>query len=244
MRTTAFLVAIFLIANSFLSLHAQNLDTVSAHLQLFESGGSKLYLLGTLHSAHARNQRFTWAHFDRIIAALSPDLLLIEIRPEHFRPEEFYSDGHPEMAYIAHLASAKGIQCQGIDWWLDSSLYNVSMLTMRDFFQREDSMVARILKAARTTRAKTILVTVGAGHVSGFTERFVSAGYKELPPPSIDLTVEHYPDLPKEVIQLWERGAAYLSTLPIDSLDRVRQKVNRMRELAKEGGYEFAREKK
>jgi hypothetical protein len=215
------------------------MDTVTAKLQLYDVHGNKLYLLGTLHGAHARNPRYTWAHFDRIVSAISPDLILVEIRPEHFRAEEFYSDGPPEMAYLVHLASGKGIRCQGIDWWPDEWLYNYSSLTQENFDQREDSMVAYIFNAMKSSNSKTTLVATGAGHIDGFIARLKGRGSKELAAAPVDLTLSQYPDLPIQVLSLWERGAEYLSTLPIDSTDRIKQKVNFLKRLVTERGYEF-----
>ncbi|HUN65434.1 MAG TPA: hypothetical protein VMW43_04985 [Bacteroidota bacterium] len=225
-------------------INAQNPDSLAPVLRLFDAGESRIYLLGTVHGAHARNHIFTWPHLERVLSVLRPDMLLVEIRPEHFRPEEFYSDGPPEMTYLVFLASHKGIRCRGIDWWPDDWLFNIASLTGDDFEHREDSMMANI--AGETARAKlhTVLVTTGAGHIDGFVRRFTARGWKELPCPPFDLAVSGYPDLPSEVIQMWEQGAEYLTKTRIGSTDRIRQKVETLRAMAREGGYEFVREKK
>ena len=226
------------------SIYPQDLDTVTAKLQSYNTEEGKLFLLGTLHGAHARNQKYTWAHFDRIVSAISPDLILVEIRPEHFKAEEFYSDGPPEMAYIVQLALTKGIRCQGMDWWPDEWLYHFSSLTQKDFDQREDSMFTYIVSAMKANKAKTTLVATGAGHIDGFVARLKQKGYKESVPPPVNLTFSKYPDLPLQVLNLWEQGATYLSKLPLDSTDRIKQKVNFLRQLVTKKGYEFDTSKK
>jgi hypothetical protein len=72
--------------------------------KVLKQGKTEIYLLGTIHGAHARNQFYSWPHLERILRQIMPDLLCVEIRPDHFKPEEFYSDGPMEMPFLVDLA--------------------------------------------------------------------------------------------------------------------------------------------
>ncbi|MEW5900707.1 MAG: transglutaminase domain-containing protein, partial [Acidobacteriota bacterium] len=179
--------------------HVRTPDGIGPRIRLFGINGKQLYVLGTLHGEHARNSSFSWPHLERILSLISPGLLLVEIRPEHLKAEEFYSDGPLEMAYLIYLASAKKIDCLGIDWWPDEWLFNFSKLTQREFDKREDQMLGLVFQALERTKAEVILLATGTGHVQGFVDRLHKKGYQEFDPPDWDLSVAEYPDLPGEV---------------------------------------------
>ena len=216
------------------------LDTVKAKVRVLHHDSTTISLLGTIHGAHARNPYYTWPHLERIVRLISPDLLLVEIRPEHFKAEEFYSDGPIEMPFLVDLAHREKISCRPIDWWLDQWLADMSKV---DWNARDDRMVDLLLTSLRETKARKPLVTVGAGHIDPFISRLVRLGWVEENPPKLNWETQVYPDISSSVLGLWEHGAKYLSTLPNASSERGKQKIETWKSIIIGQGYLFTRPK-
>lgn len=219
--------------------HAQpELDTVKARVRVLRHDSTSLFLLGTIHGAHARNPSYSWPHLERIVRLVSPDLLLVEIRPEHFKAEEFYSDGPIEMPFLVDLASRQKIPCRPIDWWPDEWLSDMSKV---DWNARDDRMVDLLMTSLRKTNARRPLVTVGAGHMEPFITRLEKQGWIEAAPPTLNLTIQGYPDISASILALWEHGEKYLSTLQNASTERGNQKIETWKTIINAGGYLYIR---
>jgi hypothetical protein len=216
------------------------LDTVKAKVRILKHDSTTLFLLGTIHGAHARNPYYTWPHLERIVRLVSPDLLLLEIRPEHFKAEEFYSDGPIEMPFLVDLANREMIPCRPIDWWLDAWLADMSKA---DWNARDDRMVELLLTSLRETKAKKPLVTVGAGHIDPFISRLEKQGWVEESPPTWNLEIQGYPPISASILSFWERGEKYLSALQNASTDRGKQKIETWKNIITGQGYLFTRPK-
>jgi hypothetical protein len=214
------------------------LDTVKAHVRVLQHDSTSLFLLGTIHGAHAQNPYYTWPHLERIVRQISPDLLLVEIRPEHFKAEEFYSDGPIEMPFLVDLANREKIPCRPIDWWLDAWLSDMSKA---DWSARDDRMVELLLSWLRETKSRKSLATVGAGHIEPFISRLEKQGWIEVSPPTLNLEIQDYPDIPASILSLWEHGETYLSTLQNASTDRGKQKIEAWKSIVNGQGYLFTR---
>lgn len=214
----------------------RDLDKLTPEIRAVQGYGKTVYLLGTIHGAHSRNPDYSWPHLQKILSLTAPDLLLVEIRPEHFSPDEYYSDGPLEMAYLVYLASRRKIDCRGIDWWPDEWLYHSDR---RDWQRRNDRMFERVVDALQKSRAKVVLIAVGVAHISPFMRRFVRNGYVQVATPPWDLTVAEYPDLPREVIEMWQKGADYLARQPIARSRRIKKKIELWRDVVKHRGYKF-----
>jgi len=217
------------------------LDTVKAKVRVLQHDSTTLFLLGTIHGAHARNPYYTWPHLERIVRLISPDLLLVEIRPEHFKAEEFFSDGPIEMPFLVDLTNREGIACRPIDWWLDGWLADMSKA---DWNARDDRMSELLLISLRETKARKPLVTVGAGHIDPFINRLKKQGWVEVSPPRLNLEIQDYPDIPASTLSLWEHGEKYLSTLQNASTERGKQKIDTWKSIISGRGYLFTRSKR
>jgi len=211
--------------------------TAHAKINVFKGNGKTIYLLGTVHFHHLRNPNYTWPHFDKIFSLISPELLLVEIRPEHFNPEE-YLDGPLEMAYLVNLALTKKIESKGINWAPDEWLFDFSKI---DWDRRNDEQVQLILNALRETNAKVILVAIGAKNIDGIISRLTKKGYSKIESPQWDLTVDDYSDIPETVIIMWKQGLKYLSQHPTAKTFKIQKTIKFLKEAIQSKGYKFKR---
>lgn len=215
-----------------------NLYSASPEIKTLKGNNKTIYLLGTWHKAHLYNPNYTWPHFDRIFSLLSPELVLVEIRPQHFKLSE-YLDGPIEMSYFIYLASTTGIDCAGIDYFPDS-------LKM-DWEYRNDRMVRNIIQTLNQYRVKVVLIVVGYNHVEPFIDRLKKYGYAAVHSPDWVLSIDEYPALPKAVIEMWTKGLDYLidyqANLPPESkaAKKIGEKISYIRKAIHCRGYCFDR---
>jgi hypothetical protein len=240
LRRAAILAVVLSVIGCGLTKAQPELDSVKAMLHVLEHDSTLMILLGTIHGAHARNPCYTWPHLERTVRLISPDLLLDEIRPEHFKAGEFYSDGPIEMPFLVDLASREKIPCRPIDWWLDAWLADMSKA---DWNARDDRMVELLLTSLRETTARSPLVTVGAGHIAPFISRLEKRGWVEVSPPTLNLEIQDYPDIPASTLSIWEHGEKYLSAVPLASTERLAQKIETWKSVINGRGYLFTRPK-
>jgi hypothetical protein len=238
LRRNAILAVAMGLVGAGLSSAQPELDTVKAKVRVLRHDSTTMFLLGTIHGAHARNPYYTWPQLERIVRLISPDLLLVEIRPEHFKAEEYYSDGPIEMPFLVDLANREKIPCRPIDWWLDAWLADMSKA---DWNARDDRMVELLLNSLRETKARKPLVTVGAGHIEPFISRLLVQDWIEESPPTLRLEMMDYPDVSPSTRSLWEHGQKYLSTLPLASTERLAQKIETWKSIIGGQGYLFTR---
>ncbi len=244
MKGILFVLAFCFVFIRSVSLASQDLDSATPTITVLKKDSARVYLLGTLHNAHLRNPNYTWPHFDRIVSLISPQLLLLEIRPEHFSSAEYFSDGPLEMTYLAHLAIAIGIESEGFDWWPDQWLLKFDQLTDADFALRDNHMAKNMVQAVRERNANTTLVATGRDHIEPFATELKQLGYAEEPEPTWHLMIRDYPDLPQTVLDLWQRGAKYLSGSPIASSPRTQRKIELLNRAVQSRGYLFERSPK
>lgn len=73
-------------------------------------------VVGTIHGGHLKVEGYPLAALDALIGAFSPELVLVEIRPEPFATGHL-EDGPIEMTYVTLAAKRRGIRVVPIDWW-------------------------------------------------------------------------------------------------------------------------------
>jgi hypothetical protein len=213
--------------------------SASPEIRTLKGNHKTVYLLGTWHKAHLYNPKYTWHHFARIFSLLSPELVLVEIRPQHFKPNE-YLDGPIEMSYFVYLASTAGIRCAGIDYFPDSLKV--------DWEYRNDRMVENIIQALNQYRDKVILTVVGYNHVEPIMDRLKKYGYTVIHNYDWNLLIDAYPSLPQPVIDMWSEGLCYLidyqRTLPPGSpaAKKIEEKIAYIKKAIKYRGYCFKRQ--
>ncbi len=137
-----------------------------------------------------------------------------------------------------------GIESQGFDWWTDQSLFKFDQLTDADFALRDNQMVKNMVQAVRERNAKTILVATGREHIEPVATGLKQQGYAEVQGPTWDLMIRDYPDLPQTVLDLWQKGAKYLSGSPIASSQRTQRKIELLDRAVQSRGYLFGRSPK
>lgn len=194
-------------------------------------------VLGTIGAAHARNPRFSWAHLDLILQRCNPELLLVQIRPDHFNKQEFL-DGEPDMAYLAHAAGKMKIECRGIDWWLDIQLANWDLIG-------PDERIANIYKNIRaalaSTHAQMIMIAVDISFVETLRKYLVLDNLREWSCPQAQFIVRNYPDLPSETLDLFRDGTVYLASRTYVGAEPVQRKMKDLRDIIRSKGYLFKR---
>jgi len=194
-------------------------------------------VLGTIGSAHAKNPQYSWPHLDSILLRSSPELLLVQIRPDHFEKNELF-DGSPEMAYLAYLARNTGIECRGIDWWLNVQLAQWDLIRPSE---RISNIYKNILSELQTTKAQMIMIAVDTSLVLPLRDRLIIDNYKEWSCPQAQFTVSNYPDLPKEITDIFREGIMYLSTMPSVNAVPVQKKIKDLGDIVRGKGYLFKR---
>lgn len=203
----------------------------------FHNKNIDVTVLATIGSAHARNPRFGWIHLDSILHKSTPDLLLVQIRPEHFDKQEFF-DGSPEMAYLAHAAQKMKIECRGIDWWRDVQLAKWDLVGPGERMQH---IYPNIRAALASGHAQMVMIAIDMSLVDSLRNRLVADSLKEWDCPQAQFNVSKYPDLPTETIDFFKDGEVYLASQPSAGADMVQQRLKEMHEIVKGKGYVFKR---
>jgi hypothetical protein len=204
----------------------------------FHSPDIDILVLGTIGVAHARNPHFGWIHLDSILHASSPELLLVQIRQDHFLKQEYF-DGPPEMAYLAYVAGKMMIECRGIDWWQDMDLGRWN--NEGGSTERIANIYKNIQTAMATSRAQMIMIAVDISIVDPISKYLVLDNYKEWRCPRERFTINKYPDLPREIIDFFRDGTVYLISLPDAGSPPVQKRVKDLYDIIGGKGYLFKR---
>ena len=77
---------------------------------------TKLLILPTIHTGHAKNVRYSFNHVARIIENFEPDIIAIEIRPEDMDQDTAYLKKFYQPEMIMALMGYPGVQKVGIDF--------------------------------------------------------------------------------------------------------------------------------
>ena len=234
-----FLILLFYLCSLCLAQEdpATSRNNMSPVVHCFHTADIDIIVLGTIGAAHAANPHFSWAYFDSIIKKSSPELLLVQIRPEHFNKQEFF-DGAPEMAYLAYTARNMKIQCMGIDWWLDAQMGNWDLVSFDD---RMENIYRNIKAAMASTHAQMIMIAVDLSCVEPIGNYLVQDNFKEWSCPQAQFVIKRYPDLPDEVIEIFRDGTIYLASTPYVGSALVQRKIKDLSDIIKGKGYLFKR---
>lgn len=174
------------------------------HIRDFQAPDSviRLRLAGTVHSRHFRSNAYPIADLGRLIRGMSPDLLLLEIRPD-YGARGWWADCPADMAYGAALADEHGIPVAGFDAWL------------ADHNAREDAMARNLMRiVAERLPYGSALALTGYSHVFELSARLMADGWTET-------DVDH-----AELRALFQRPAPLL---PSTLTGRLRQAADRAR---------------
>jgi len=212
-------------------------NSIAPVVHCFHTSNIDLIILGTIGAAHASNPHFSWVYFDSLLKKSSPELLLVQIRPEHFNKQEFF-DGAPEMAYLAYTARNMKIQCIGIDWWLDVHMGNWNLLNIEE---RTINIYKNIKAALASTHARMIMVAVDLSCVELIGNQLVRDNFKEWSCPQAQFVIMRYPDLPAEMIEIFKDGTIYLASSPYVGSALVQRKIKDLGDIIKGKGYLFKR---
>lgn len=212
-------------------------NSVFPVVHCFHNRNIDLMVLGTIGAAHARNPHFTWAHLDSLLQRIAPELLLVQIRPDHCDKQEFF-DGAPDMAYLAHAAQRMKIECRGIDWWLDMQIVNWDKINPEERIGHINENIRNVLGS---TRAQMILIAVDLSCVDSVRNCLILDSLREWTCPQTRFAPAKPSDLPPETIDFFRDGMVYLSYLPYASAAPVQKKINDLREIVKGKGYCFER---
>lgn len=144
------------------------------YLVRFEDAeGRTVTLLGTIHTDHLDKPDYSLWHLAAVVERLSPDLLLVESRPEELARDN-WCDGPIEMGFASLVARSRGTEVRGMDYWQKS----VGGTIVRSSEPREDEMFRRTVEHAASKRA--ILVLTGFSHVAGFSSRLRQRGFRDV----------------------------------------------------------------
>jgi hypothetical protein len=213
-------------------------DTVAPVEHCFHNKNIDIFVIGTIGASHARNPRYCWLHLDSILLVNNPELLLVQVRPDHFNKHEFF-DGAPEMAYLAYTAQKMKIECRGIDWWLDQQLADRDLVGSKE---RIFNILRNIQSALSSTRAQMIMIAVDMDFVEPLANYFlVLDSLKEWSCPRARFAITRYPDLPPETINFFTDGSVYLASLPSAGAELVQQRIKDLHDITKGKGYLFKR---
>ena len=144
----------------------------ASHFRRFRMPHSEgtVYLLGTVHEMHfAEGASYPYWQIKSVIRALSPEEVLVEIRPASL-DKELWGEGPPEMPYAVAVSKEAGIAFAGIDFW------RPDYISGRDFDEREDRMADLIVKGIGSR--KSVLILTGFSHVAGISRRLVASGFQ------------------------------------------------------------------
>jgi hypothetical protein len=78
-------------------------------------------VVGTIGKLHMVESRYALARFGDVFAAFKPDLVLVGVRVDAFRADHL-EDASFEMTYVQHLAKARGVPIEPIDWFREADL--------------------------------------------------------------------------------------------------------------------------
>ena len=78
-------------------------------------------VVGTIGKMHMVESRYALSRLGDVFASFKPDLVLVGVRVEAFRQDQL-EDASFEMTYVQHLAKARGVPVEPIDWWREADL--------------------------------------------------------------------------------------------------------------------------
>jgi hypothetical protein len=210
---------------------------VAPAVHCFHNKNIDITVIGTIGASHARNPRFSWLYLDSILQRSNPELLLVQIRPDHFNKHEFF-DGAQEMAYLAYTARKMKIECRGIDWWLDVQLAKWDLVGPGE---RIGHIYENIRSVLASTRAQMIMIAIDIAFVDSLRDHLVLDSLKEWSCPQTQFGIAGFPDLPAETIEFFRDGSVYLASLPYVGAAPVQQRIKELHEIIKGKGYLFKR---
>lgn len=140
-------------------------------LRFADNTGQEVYLLGTIHGKHLTTKDYSLLHLQAVMEHLKPNLLLVESRPEELAQDN-WGDGPIEMPFASLTAQAKGIEVQGMDWWMMNDNHQI------DSDERENRMFQNILTSLPSHH--TVLILTGFSHVEEFQRRFLASEYHQI----------------------------------------------------------------
>ena len=203
----------------------------------FHTAKIDLTVLGTIGAAHARNPQFSWVFFNKLLQQSSPELLLVQIRPEHLNKNELF-DGAPEMAYLAYIAGKMKIECRGFDWWLDAQVVHWDLVSPD---VRMSYMYKNIRSALDSAQAQMIILALEISLVEPLRTYLAQDGFREWSCPQGQIVLTNYPDLPAEILDVFRDGVAYLASLPYGGAAPIQRKIKDLNDIIRGKGYLFKR---
>ncbi len=78
-------------------------------------------VVGTIGKLHMVESRYALSRLGDVFAAFKPDLVLVGARVDAFREDQL-EEASFEMTYVQHLAKARGVPVEPIDWWREADL--------------------------------------------------------------------------------------------------------------------------
>jgi hypothetical protein len=78
-------------------------------------------VVGTIGKMHMVESRYSLSRLGDVFAAFKPDLVLVGVRVDPFRQDQL-EDASFEMTYAQHLAKARGVPVEPIDWFREVDL--------------------------------------------------------------------------------------------------------------------------
>ena len=78
-------------------------------------------VVGTIGKMHMVESRYALSRLGDVFAAFKPDLVLVGVRVDAFRADQL-EDASFEMTYATHLAKARGVPVEPVDWWREADL--------------------------------------------------------------------------------------------------------------------------
>lgn len=129
--------------------------------------GQEIFLLGTTHENHYRDEAYSIWHLKAAILQTRPDVVLIESMPEAVAAGAL-GEGPVEMPFVATVAREAGILLVGIDAGWDGGWRG-----------RQERMFQNVQGALLGHRR--ILLTVGFMHVQSFVDQLQGAGFVAVP---------------------------------------------------------------
>jgi len=212
-------------------------STIDPVIRCFHTAKIDLMVLGTIGVAHARNPHYSWVFFNNLLQQSSPELLLVQIRPDHFDKNELF-DGSVEMAYLAYIAGKMKIECRGIDWWLDAQVVQWNLVSPD---VRMSYMYKNIRSALASARAQMIILAVEISLIEPLRTCLDQDGFREWSCPQYHIVRTDYPDLPVEILDVFRDGVAYLASLPYGGAEPIQRKIKDLNDIIRGKGYLFKR---
>ena len=197
-------------------------------------------VVGTIGKMHLVESRYELSRLGDVFAAFKPDLVLVAVRADALR-EDRLEDASFEMTYARHLAKARGVPVEPIDWFREDDLvaspaalepYDVAEIERREAQLLHAPRLYTFEQANGAELSEKVLLAIGAAARHRGGDPLASRRRAWIQHLTADAVSRHgkpkralaFVDvLDRPAVDLVLRGVGYDGRMPVDVIAKAKE---------------------